>query len=481
MTNLSELFHALDEPIRQSVTELGWISPTPVQEKVLPAMRTGRDLIVQAHTGSGKTGAFGIPIAEALDPEANYCQALVLVPTRELANQVAQETAILAKHKGLRCLAVYGGVGYQHQIDAFEAGAHLVVGTPGRILDHLGSGRFDLGGLRILIFDEADEMLSLGFWPDMREIQRYVPKKRQSCLFSATIPERVRSLARTFLDDPEYVSLSEGQLAPQQIEHYYVVTTAQEKETTLVRILEHDEPDSAIIFCNTKSDVRYVTAFLQRRGFDADQISGDLTQAAREEAMGRIKAGNLRFLIATDVAARGIDISDLSHVISYAAPESPEVYVHRTGRTGRAGKAGVAISLVSGLDIGNFRYLQQVNRIVIAEREVPKEAALRERLRERLMVKIEQEVRALPEKEQRFLVQRFVPIVEELAATEDGRGDLAAICAAYMREHKPEVRVTETPPSERSDPEARPSPRSENERPRQRRRGRKRGGAGPRS
>ena len=478
MTDLPELFTTLDEPIRRSISELGWTSPTPVQEKVLPAMRTGRDLIVQAHTGSGKTGAFGIPIAEALDPEANYCQALVLVPPRELAKQVAQETEIIAKHKGLRCLAVYGGVGYQHQIDAFEAGAHLVVGTPGRILDHLGSGRFELDGLRILIFDEADEMLSLGFWPDMREIQTYVPKQRQSCLFSATIPERVRSLARTFLKDPEYVSLSEGQLAPQEIEHYYVVTTAQEKETTLVRILEHDEPDSAIVFCNTKADVRYVTAFLQRRGFDADQISGDLTQAAREEAMGRIKAGNLRFLIATDVAARGIDISDLSHVISYAAPESPEVYVHRTGRTGRAGKAGVAISLVSGLDIGNFRYLQQVNRIDISEREVPKEEDIRERLRERLMVKIEQEVRALPEKEQRFLVQRFVPIVEELAANEDGRGDLAAICAAYMREHKPEVRVTETPPSGSSEPVRRPPERSNDDRPRRRRRGRKHGSSG---
>ncbi|HJO24095.1 MAG TPA: DEAD/DEAH box helicase [Myxococcota bacterium] len=476
--DLSEPFQSLDDPIRRSISELGWTSPTPVQEKVLPAMRTGRDLIVQAHTGSGKTGAFGIPIAEALDPEANHCQALVLVPTRELANQVAEETAILAKHKGLRCLAVYGGVGYQHQIDAFEAGAHLVVGTPGRILDHLGSGRFDLGKLRILIFDEADEMLSLGFWPDMREIQRYVPKKRQTCLFSATIPERVRSLARSFLIDPEYVSLSEGQLGPQQIEHYYVVTTAQEKETTLVRILEHDEPDSAIVFCNTKADVRYVTAFLQRRGFDADQISGDLTQAAREEAMGRIKSGKLRFLVATDVAARGIDISDLSHVISYAAPESPEVYVHRTGRTGRAGKAGVAISLVSGLDIGNFRYLQQVNRIEISEREVPKEETLRERLRERLMVKIEREVRALPEKEQRFLVQRFVPIVNELAASEDGRGDLAAICAAYMREHKPEVRVTDTPPHGSSDPEARQSRHGNDERPRRRRRGRKRGGTG---
>jgi ATP-dependent RNA helicase DeaD len=462
------------------VRDLGWVRPTPVQEKVLPAMRGGRDLIVQAQTGSGKTGAFGIPIAEAIDPDVHGCQALVLEPTRELANQVALEVSALGRHKGVRSIAIYGGVGYQAQNEALEGGAHLVVGTPGRILDHLGAGRLQLGRLRILVFDEADELLSLGFWPDMRELQKHLPPERQSCLFSATIPERVRSLSRVFLDDPEFVSLSEGRAGPQEIEHFYVVTPAQEKDTNLVRILEFEDPESAIVFCNTKSDVRYVTAFLQRRGFDADQISGDLTQSAREEAMARIKSGNLRFLVATDVAARGIDISDLSHVISYSSPDSPEVYVHRTGRTGRAGKAGVAISLVSGLDIGNFRYLQQVNKIEIRERKVPTEAEIRERLRVRLAVKVEQELRAMPERERRFTVDRFVPIVDALAASEEGRRDLAAVCAAYLREHRPETRVavaTAAPP-----PAGAPAPRREEGgerrgRPR-RRRPRGRGGSG---
>ena len=477
MTELAELFASLPEPIQQSIRDLGWTKPTPVQEKVLPAMRSGRDLIVQAHTGSGKTGAFGIPIAEALDPDEDRCQALVMVPTRELANQVSEEAGALGRHRGLRTLAVYGGVGYQKQIEAIEAGAHLVVGTPGRILDHLGSGRLSFDGVRILIFDEADEMLSLGFWPDMREIAKYLPERRQSCLFSATIPERVRSLARVFLHDAEYVTLSEGQLGPQEIEHFYVVTTAQDKDTNLIRMIEHEDPESAIIFCNTKSDVRYVTGYLQKRGFDADQISGDLAQAAREQAMAKIKAGKLRFLVATDVAARGIDISDLSHVISYSAPESPEVYVHRTGRTGRAGKAGVAISLVSGLDIGNFRYLQQVNRISIRERKLPSDVEIRQRQTERLMVKIEQELRALPEREQRFLVDRYVPIVEDLAATEQGRRDLAAICAAYLREHRPETAVTDAPPPPAGDADApenrRPERRSDGGgRGRSRRRGR---------
>ena len=452
MSDLAEVFSDLPESIQQGIRDLGWETPLPVQEKVLPLMMAGGDVIVQAHTGSGKTGAFGIPIAVAIDPEQDRCQALVLAPTRELANQVAEEVAVLGRHKGVRCVPIYGGVGYQHQIEAIEAGAHLVVGTPGRILDHLGAGRLSFDGVKILVFDEADELLSLGFWPDMREIQKYIPKERQACLFSATIPERVRSLARVFLDDPQYISPSEGQVAPQQIEHFYFVTTAQEKDANLVRILEYEDPDSAIIFCNTKSDVRCVTTYLQRRGFDADQISGDLTQAAREQAMASIKSGQLRFLVATDVAARGIDISDLSHVIGYSAPQSPEVYVHRTGRTGRLGKAGIAISLVSGLDIGNFRYLQQVNKIEIKERELPTNAQTLERLRERLRVKVEQEMRALPERERSFNIDRFVPIVEELASSKVGRRDLAGICAAYLKEHRPDTSVIETPDAKTREP-----------------------------
>jgi ATP-dependent RNA helicase DeaD len=474
LTDPAEIFSSVPEPIQRAIRDLGWSTPTPVQTRVIPLMIGGRDVIVQAHTGSGKTGAFGIPIAATTDPDQAVCQALVLAPTRELANQVAGEIATLGRHKGVRTVPIYGGVGYAQQLEAIEAGAHVVVGTPGRILDHLGSGRLSFDDVKTVVFDEADELLSLGFWPDMREIRKYVPEKRQSCLFSATIPERVRSLSRVFLTDPQYVSPSEGQLAPQEIEHYFVVTTAQDKEANLVRILEHEDPESGIIFCNTKADVRYVTSFLQRRGFDADQISGDLTQTAREEAMRRIKAGELRFLVATDVAARGIDISHLSCVIGYAAPESPEVYVHRTGRTGRAGKAGLAISLVSGLDIGNFRYLQQVNRIEIAERTLPTDEAILERLRERLAVKIEQEVRQLPERERAWNVDRFVPIVESLVSSPEGKRDLAAICASYLREHRPETTVSEPIP-------AAPSP-SEPDRPRGKRRrpGSGQGGRRPR-
>ena len=273
-TELHEVFSNLPEGLQQGIRDLGWITPTPVQVKSLPPMDEGRDLIVQAHTGSGKTGAFGIPILRAMDPSKPVTQALVMTPTRELANQVAAEIAALGKHLDVRCLPIYGGVGYTQQLEGIEAGAHVVVGTPGRILDHLGSGRLNFDDVRTLVLDEADELLSLGFWPDMREIEKYLPKERQSCLFSATIPERVRSLSRVFLNDPAFVSPSEGQLAPQQIEHYFMVTTAQEKEANLARIIEDEDPESAIVFCNTKDDVRFVTAYLQRRGFDADQISG---------------------------------------------------------------------------------------------------------------------------------------------------------------------------------------------------------------
>jgi ATP-dependent RNA helicase DeaD len=451
------LFDELAEEIQSGIHDLGWKQPMPVQQRVLPAMLEGDDLIVKAQTGSGKTGAFGIPIVSSLDPEKKACQALVMLPTRELAGQVAKEIEVLGRAKGIKCLPVYGGVGYAQQLEGIAAGHHVIVGTPGRILDHLNSGRLSFASVRILILDEADEMLSLGFWPDMREIGKHLPKQRQSCLFSATIPEKVRSLSRFFLEDPKYISLSEDQIAPQQIEHFFMVSTAKEKEANLARILEYEDPESAIIFCNTKGDVRFVTAYLQRRGFDADQISGDLSQAAREEAMRRIKSGELRFLVATDVAARGIDISDLTHVIGYSAPESPDVYVHRTGRTGRAGKAGTAISLVSGLDIGNFRHLQQVNKIQISERKVPTDAEIAARLGERLAVKVEQELRALPERDRIALVDRFSVIVSRLADSEDGRRDLAAICAFYMQEHQPETTVTVTEgPGEAPPPPRRP-------------------------
>ena len=432
MNEVTHQFSDLPEAVQAGIRDLGWSEPTPVQAHVLPVFRQERDVIVQARTGSGKTGAFGLPMMCELDPGDDGVQALILVPTRELANQVAAELAILGKHTGLRCLAIYGGVAYGAQLEGLARGSQVVVGTPGRLLDHLRNARLRLDGIRFLVLDEADELLSLGFWPDMKKIDSFLPRpgQRHSSLFSATMPEKVRSLARTFLHEPEFVTLSEGQIGPSEIEHCYYLVTAQDKEHALVRILEYEAPESAIIFCNTKADVRYLTGFLKRHGYCVDPISGDLSQDARERAMGRIKAGTLRFLVATDVAARGIDISDLSHVISYTAPDAPDVYVHRTGRTGRAGKAGVAISLVSALDLGNFRFLQSANRIEMTERKLPNDDELTSRLAERLLARVGAELQDAPAR--RSGAERCLAVVDVLASKPEGRRALAALCALHL-------------------------------------------------
>lgn len=471
MTELSELFADLSEDLQASLRDLGWHTPTPVQARAIPLMKKGGDLIVQAETGSGKTGAFGIPLVDGTDTDEAYIQALVMLPTRELANQVAQELEILGKHREVRVLPVYGGVGYNEQVDALERGVHIIVGTPGRILDHLGNGRMDLSRLRTLVLDEADEMLSLGFWPDMREVASYLPEKRQSNLFSATIPEKVRSLSRFFLNDPEFVAIDDGLSAPQNIAHFYYVCSAKDKEALLARLIEYENPETAIIFCNTKADVRFITAFLQKRGFDADQISGDLAQAARERALRRIKDGSLRFLVATDVAARGIDISHLSHVISYSTSDAPEVYVHRTGRTGRAGKSGVALSLVSGLDIGNFKHMQNVNKIKVTERKPPTNEEIKERSAERITNQFSEKLSELDFPVSEAQVDRLIPIVETLASNPAGARRLAEICVAYLRDpDEAPPKPTQSDPSDRENqPPQRPAGRG-------RRRGGKPGG-----
>ena len=436
-------FEDFADGIRRGIGDLGWETPMPVQREVIPVMRRRQDLIAQAVTGSGKTGAFGLPIIEGIVAERREIQALVLAPTRELAMQISKELGVMGKHMGVETVTVYGGTAYGPQLEAFDRGVQIVVGTPGRVLDHLKSRRMRLDGVRVLIFDEADELLSLGFWPDMKEIGSFVPKERLTGLFSATMPERVRSLARHFLNDPLFISLTEGGVkSPEEIEHFHYIVSAQEKESVLLNILHYEEPDSAIIFCNTRDDVRYLTRYLQRNDMDADMIQGEMTQVARERVMARIKEAKLRYLVATDVAARGIDISDLSHVISYTAPDAAEMYLHRTGRTGRAGRTGTAISLVSGLDIANFRYMQNVNRMTIPERPIPTAADVAARLRQRIQIRLEHDLRELGEREREVRQRQLLPAVQELIQTEEGRLELAMVLATYLR----------TPPREAEEP-----------------------------
>jgi ATP-dependent RNA helicase DeaD len=430
-----ESFETFAPEIRRAVAEMGWTSPMPVQRRVTPVMRRGRDLIAQAMTGSGKTGAFGLPSLEIVDPKLRAPQVLVLAPTRELALQIENEIKLMGKYMGIETVSVYGGTAYGPQLEAFGRGAQIIVACPGRLLDHLSSGNVKLDAARAGL-RRGRRASSLGFWPDMRERAEVHSEDAAHGPLSATMPQRVVSLARVFLTEPEFVSLTTGGVrAPEEIEHWHFIVAANEKEKALLRILRYEDPDSALVFCNTRDDVRMVTKFLQRNEIDADMIQGEMTQAAREAVMKRIKAGELRVLVATDVAARGIDISDLSHVISYTSPDSPEVYTHRTGRTGRAGKSGTAISLVSGLDIGNFRSLQKVNRIVIPERKLPTEAEVAKREAERLQVDIEHHLRDIPERDRQAREETHLPTVESLAATPQGRRLLSAVLFEYL-EHR---------------------------------------------
>lgn len=333
--------------MREACARAGWTHLMPVQAHALPYLLAGRDMMIQSRTGSGKTGAYLLPLLDRLDPGLKKPQTLILAPTRELAGQVEREASVLFEGSGLEVTAMYGGVGYAKQLEALHRGAQVVVGTPGRVLDHLLRRTLSLDALRALVFDEADRMLSIGFYPDMKEIQRYLPKRPLlASLFSATYPPHVLHLAGEFLRDPQMLSLSQGQVHVAATQHLFCECRPMDKDRTLVRLLETENPASAIIFCNTKANVHYVTGVLQGFGYDADELSADLAQNKREEVLARLRAGQVRLLVATDVAARGIDIPALSHVILYEPPEDRESYIHRAGRTGRAGAVGTVISLV---------------------------------------------------------------------------------------------------------------------------------------
>ena len=406
--------------LSEATSRAGWTSLTPVQSKAMPYLFAGRPLMVQARTGSGKTGAFIMPIMELVNRHQNETQALVLVPTRELATQVVTEATTLFGDSGLSVTAVYGGVGYGAQLKALREGTHLIVGTPGRVLDHLLRGSMSLKKLKVLVFDEADRMLSMGFYPDMRRVQEYLPDSVYTCMFSATFPPTVRSLARQFMDKPDFLSLSRDHVHVADTSHETVTVSPMDKDRTLVRLIELENPDSAIIFCNTKQRVHYVSVVLQRFGYNADELSGDLPQNDREKVMDRLRKGKLRFCVATDVAARGIDISDLSHVFQYELPDDPEIYIHRAGRTGRAGATGTAISLV-----GDFSEQVQLKKIAkqynieFEERPSPDEAALAKVVAERMTVRLEAQMRDR-DKLRIERLQRFVPMVKELAKDEEG-------------------------------------------------------------
>ncbi len=362
---------SLSEPVARAVAEHGYTEPTPVQAAAFGPACAGQDLVVQARTGTGKTAAFSLPLVSSrVRPDKLVVQALILCPTRELALQVTREVEALAKYADLRVASVYGGASITKQFEELEQGAHIVVGTPGRVLDHLKRKTLDVSGLRTFVLDECDEMLSMGFLPQITDIWSQLPKGHQTLLFSATVPKEVTRIAETRLKDPQFITLSGDHIGALEIQHF-VYLSHGDRLGELLQIIEVENPESAIVFCNTRDETKRVAAYLKARGFSADWLNADLSQAEREQVMRATRESRLRFLVCTDVAARGIDISHLTHVVNFDFPDASEQYVHRTGRTGRAGKMGTAISLISPTEIGDLYYLRLKYKIQPQERHLP--------------------------------------------------------------------------------------------------------------
>lgn len=442
----------LPASLRAGFERMGWTELMQVQARAIPYILAHRDVMIQSRTGSGKTGAYLVPVFQRITPEQNATQALVLVPTRELAQQVIHEAEILGSAMNIRSVAVYGGTGYGPQLDAFRQGAHLVVGTPGRILDHLLRRSLTLDRLKILIFDEADRMLSMGFYPDMKRVQRYLPRAPiNTYMFSATFPPRVIALANEFMRAPDFLNLSSDHVHVTETDHVIYTVRPMDKERSLIRIIEVENPASALIFCNTKERVHFVATILQRYGYNAAEISSDLSQNTREEVMEQIRQGMLRFLVATDVASRGIDIPELSHVILYEVPEEHESYIHRAGRTGRAGASGVAISLVNALERAELMRIGKRFAIQFEERPLPTEedvqAIIAQRTTALLESRLRERDRLLTER-----MQRFLPLLNSLGEDEEALSGMAMLLDDFYHEN---FHASQTPqPTGRSPEEA---------------------------
>ena len=358
-------------PILTALGEMGFEEPSPIQVQTIPLLLAGRDVIGQAQTGTGKTAAFAVPALQRLEPDAPQPQVLVLAPTRELALQVTEEFSRIGAHLGVRQAAIYGGQPIDRQIRALRAGVDVVVGTPGRLLDHMRRGTLKLNALRCVVLDEGDEMLDMGFIDDIEAILRESPPERQTAIFSATVPLPIRRLTQRYLRDPVHVRVTPERLVAPLIEQHYYEVRGIERSEALCRILDVEDISRAIIFCRTKRGVDELAATLQARGYPCEAIHGDMAQPQRNRALARFREGAGELLVATDVAARGLDIEGVTHVINYDIAQSAEQHVHRIGRTGRAGKAGIALTLIGPREFKQLRSFMDATQSRIARRPLP--------------------------------------------------------------------------------------------------------------
>ena len=435
---------ALPEPLMRALADVGYESPSPIQAATIPPLLQGRDVLGQAQTGTGKTAAFALPILAQLDAGARKPQALVLAPTRELAIQVAEAFQTYSKHlPGFQVLPVYGGQGYGQQLSALRRGVQVVVGTPGRVIDHLERGTLDLSELRCLVLDEADEMLRMGFIDDVEAVLKKTPETRQVALFSATMPPQIRRIAQTYLKDPVEVSIKATTTTATSIRQRYWMVSGLHKLDALTRILEAEPFDAMIVFARTKLGTEELADKLAARGLAAAAINGDLEQKQRERIIAQLKDGRIDVLVATDVAARGLDVERISHVLNYDIPYDTESYVHRIGRTGRAGRSGEAILFVTPRERGMLRAIERATRQPIEQMELPSVEAVNERRVAKFMERIGSGLQADDLGQYRELVERYesehdVPAIE--------------IAAALARQLQGDTPLLLEPPKERPKP-----------------------------
>ena len=358
-SGFSELMLAPE--INRAITEMGFVSPTEIQSRVIPLLLDGRDVIGQAQTGTGKTAAFGIPLIEGIDETQPYTQALVLAPTRELAMQIAEELRRIGRYiPGLLIATIYGGASYGRQFEDLRSGAHVVVGTPGRVIDHINRGTLKLDKIDYLVLDEADRMLDMGFLPDVERILRRTPRERQTALFSATVPTVIRVLSRRYMFEPASVHVQPQRVTVDEVEQVYYEVAERDKVDGLVSLIEQDPPERAMIFRQMKIGVDRLVGALKRRGLPVAAIHGDMSQKIREQVLKDFRDGSLKFLVATDVAARGLDVPEVSHVFNFDIPEDSDAYVHRIGRTARAGRSGHAVTFVGEWDSQKLPPIQKL-------------------------------------------------------------------------------------------------------------------------
>ena len=361
----------ISEPILRALNDMGFEEPTPIQREAIPVAKSGQDMIGQAQTGTGKTAAFGIPALEQVDPTIQDPQVLILSPTRELAIQVAEELNKIAQHTNIQALPIYGGQDIGRQFRMLKKHPQVIVATPGRLMDHMERKSISFDHVKVVILDEADEMLNMGFVDDINKILTAVPEERQTLLFSATMPKAIQELAETYLTEPTLIRMKPTQVTMDLIEQYYIEVQDRQKFDVLCRLLDIQAPELAIVFGRTKRRVDEVTEALKKRGYMAEGIHGDLSQQKRDSVIRQFREGTIDILVATDVAARGLDISGVTHVYNYDLPQDPESYVHRVGRTGRAGKAGVAMTFVIPREIEHLHAIERLTKRKIARRKAP--------------------------------------------------------------------------------------------------------------